>query len=139
MKKMIFLFTAVLLAGIVTVNAQGGGNGGFQRPPIAERVKNVLEKLEPLKLDAAKKTEVDSIFTQAYRAQDAKREELRASGSQDREAMRAEMQKLNTDRDDKLKKVFTEEQFKEWKEKIEPSLRPQRQGGGGGNGGGGNN
>ncbi|MEI9911322.1 MAG: hypothetical protein WDO71_17660 [Bacteroidota bacterium] len=132
MKKMLFVFTAILLAGIATVNAQGGGNG-FQRPPIAERVKTVLEKLEPFKLDEAKKVQVDSIFTQAYRTQDAKRDEMRASGSQDRDAMRAEMQKVTADRDDKLKKVLTEDQFKEWKEKIEPSLRPQRPGGGNGN------
>jgi hypothetical protein len=44
------------------------------------------------------------------------------------------MQKMTTDRDDKLKKVLTEDQFKEWKDKIEPSMRPQRPpGGGGGN------
>lgn len=132
MKKTISALCVFLLAGVVTLNAQGGG-GGFQRPPIPERVKLVLEKLEPFKLDEAKKIQVDSAFTQAYRAQDAKRDEMRAAGNQDRDAMRAEMQKINTERDDKLKKIFTEEQYKEWKEKIEPSLRPQRQGGGGNN------
>ena len=131
MKKMFFVFTAILLAGIMVVNAQGGG---FQRPPIAERVKMVLEKMEPFKLDEAKKAQVDSIFTQSYKAQDAKRDEMRASGSQDREAMRAEMQKVNDARDEKLKKLLSEEQFKEWKDKIEPSMRPQRPGGGGGGG-----
>ncbi|HEY6504712.1 MAG TPA: hypothetical protein VIZ28_12105 [Chitinophagaceae bacterium] len=130
MKKMFLVLTAILFAGVVMVNAQGGGGG--QRPPIPERVKLVMEKLEPFKLDEAKKTQTDSVFTQAYRTQDAKREEMRAAGNQDRDAMRAEMQKINADRDEKLKKIFTEEQFKEWKEKIEPTLRPQRQGGGGG-------
>jgi acyl-CoA reductase-like NAD-dependent aldehyde dehydrogenase len=132
MKKKLLVFAAIFLAGAITINAQGGGNGGFQRPPVEERVKNVMSKLESFKLDAAKTAEVDSIFTRSYKAQDAKREEVRAAGNPDREAIRAEMQKLAADRDDKLKKVFTEEQFKEWKEKIEPSLRPQRQGGGGG-------
>lgn len=131
MKKSFLLFAAILLAAGITINAQGGG-GGFQRPPIPERVKTVLEKMESFKLDDAKKVQIDSIFTQAYRTQDAKRDEMRASGNMDRDAIRAEFQKITADRDDKLKKVLTDEQFKEWKEKIEPTMRPQRQGGGGG-------
>ncbi|MBL7738352.1 MAG: hypothetical protein JNK14_03980 [Chitinophagaceae bacterium] len=130
MKKLVLVFAAMVFTASIAVNAQGGG---FQRRTVEERVKAVMEKFEAFKLDAAKKAEVDSIFTKAYKAQDAKREELMAGGGGDREAMRAEMQKLQADRDDKLKKVLTEEQFKEWKEKIEPSTRPQRQGGGGGN------
>jgi hypothetical protein len=55
---------------------------------------------------------------------------MRAGGQVDREAMRAEMEKMNTDRDDKLKAVFTAEQFKKFKDVIEPTLR-QRRGGGG--------
>ncbi|MBL7742613.1 MAG: hypothetical protein JNN00_03975 [Chitinophagaceae bacterium] len=131
MKKMVLLSAAIMIIGSIAVNAQGGG---FQRRTVEERVKAVMEKFEAFKLDAAQKTEVDSIFTRSFKAQDAKREELMAGGGGDREAMRAEIQKLQADRDDKLKKVLTEEQFKEWKEKIEPSMRPQRpQGGGGGN------
>lgn len=135
MKKSLLVFAAFLLAGVMTINAQGGG----PRRTVEERVKAVMEKFEAFQLDAAKKTEVDSIFTRSFKAQDAKREELRASGSMDREAMRAEMQKIAADRDDKLKKVLTEEQFKKWKEEIEPTLR---RGGGQGQGqgqGGGNN
>lgn len=127
MKAKYLIATALLLTMSLFVNAQGGG---YQRPPIAERVKTVLEKIESFKLDDAKKAQADSIFTEAYKAQDAKREELRAAGSPDREKMREEMQKIAAARDEKLKKVFSEEQFKEWKDKIEPSLRPQRQGGG---------
>lgn len=131
MKKMFFLFTAILLAGVMVVNAQGGG---FQRPPIVERVKMVLEKMEPFKLDETKKVVVDSIFTQSYKAQDAKMEQMRAGGSFDRESMMAEKEKATAERDEKLKKVLTEEQFKQWKKDIEPSTRPQRPGGGGGSG-----
>lgn len=126
MKRKFLLFTAILLAGTITVNAQGD----FQRRTVEERVKAVLEKLEPFKLDAAKKAEVDSIFTKSYKAQDAKMEEMRASGTFDREAMRAEREKATEARNEKLKKIFTEEEFKKWKEEIEPSLRPQRAGGG---------
>ena len=48
--------------------------------------------------------------------------------------MREKMQKLQAERDDKLKKIFTDDQYKKWKDEIEPTTRPQR----GGNGGGGN-
>jgi protein CpxP len=125
MKRKFILFIAILIAGAITVNAQGG----FQRRTVEERVKAVLEKLEPFKLDAAKKAEVDSIFTQLYKAMDVKIEEMRASGTFDREAMRTEREKAAAARDEKLKKIFTEEEFKKWKEEIEPSLRSQRTGG----------
>jgi hypothetical protein len=126
MKIKFLTITTALLCSVIFANAQGGS----QRRPVEERVKTVLEKIESFKLDVAKKAQVDSIFTHAYKTQDAKREEMRAAGNPDREAMRTEMQKISSDRDEKLKKIFTDEQFKEWKEKIEPSLRPQRQGGG---------
>jgi periplasmic protein CpxP/Spy len=58
---------------------------------------------------------------------------MRAGGGQpDREAMREKFQKLAGERDEKLKGIFNEDQFKKWKDEIEPSLRPQRRNGGGG-------
>jgi protein CpxP len=36
------------------------------------------------------------------------------------------MLKLNIDRDEQLKQIFTDDQFKKWKDDIEPALRPQR-------------
>jgi protein CpxP len=41
--------------------------------------------------------------------------------------------KLMEERDEKLKKIFTDEQYKKWKDEIEPTTRPQRQGGGNSN------
>ena len=52
---------------------------------------------------------------------------MTAGGAQpDRDKMRAEVQKLNGERDEKLKKVFTADQFKKFKDEIEATLRPQR-------------
>ena len=133
MKKAILLI-AIVLTGVLAVQAQGGG--GFQRRTPEERLKMTKEKLADLKLNPDQTTKSDSVFMEAFRAQDKIFEEMRASGGQpDREAMREKMQKLNGDRDEKLKKIFTEDQFKKWKDEIEPSLRPQRRnnGGGGGN------
>ncbi len=124
--KIKFVWTAAILfiAGLAA-NAQGGG---FPRRTVEERVKAVDEKIAAFNLEKSKKDQVDTI----YRTADAKRQEMMSGGSPDRDKMRTEMQKLSGDRDDKLKNIFTDDQFKKWKDEIEPSLRPQRQGGGNG-------
>jgi len=140
MKKAIFLL-AIAITGVLAVQAQGGGpgGGGFQRRTPEERLKLVKEKLTDLKLDKDQTTKSDSIFLDYYKAQDKVFEDMRAAGgAPDRDAMREKMQKAAGERDEKLKKIFTEDQFKKWKDEIEPTTRPQR-GGGGGNRSGGNN
>jgi len=131
MKKAIILIV-VALAGIFSAQAQGGG--GFQRRTVEERVKSVMERLEVLKLDKDQTVKTDSVFAEAYRIQDKAREDMRAGGAQpDRDQMREKMQKLNDDRDEKLKKIFTPDQFKKWKDEIQPAMRQRNGGGGGGN------
>jgi protein CpxP len=134
MKKVILLL-AIAITGAFAVHAQGGG--GFQRRTPEERLKHVKEKLVDLKLDNDQTAKSDSTFIEYFRAQNKMFEDMRAGGgAPDREAMREKMQKLGSDRDEKLKKIFTEDQFKKWKDEIEPSLRPQRGGGNGGPRGG---
>jgi protein CpxP len=139
MKKAILLLT-IAITGVLAVQAQGGG-GGFQRRTPEERLKAVKEKLADLKLDKDQTTQSDSAFLDYYKAQDKIFEEMRAGGgAPDRDAIRDKMQKVAAERDEKLKKIFTEDQFKKWKDEIEPTTRRQRGGGGaGGNRGGGNN
>jgi protein CpxP len=137
MKKAILLL-AIAITGVLAVQAQGGG-GGFQRRTPEERLKMTKEKLADLKLDKDQTTKSDSVFMDHFRAQDKMFEEMRAAGGGgDRDQMREKMQKLAAERDEKLKKIFTEDQFKKWKDEIEPALRPQRGGGGGGRSGGNN-
>jgi periplasmic protein CpxP/Spy len=134
MKKKIVLFVAAALALVFSANAQGGG--GMPRRTVEERVKAAMDKLADFKLDKDKAALTDSAFTAFYKAQDKMREEMMSGGgTPDRDAMRAKMQKYAAERDDRLKTIFTDDQFKKWKDEIEPSLRPQRPGGGG-NGGG---
>ena len=114
MKKQIFFTVIAAALSFTMANAQGGG--GFPRRTVEERVKTVHDKL-----DSAFK---NSVFANYYRTQDAKREEMMGGG--DREAMRAVMQELSKDRDDKLAKILSEAQMKQWKDEIEPALRPQR-------------
>jgi uncharacterized UPF0160 family protein len=137
--KKVFLLLAIAITGAFAVQAQGGG-GGFQRRTPEERLKLVKEKLVDLKLNADQTTKSDSTFIEYFRAQSKMMEDMRAGGgAPDRDAMREKMQKMSAERDEKLKKIFTEDQFKKWKDEIEPSMRPQRGGGGGPRGGGGNN
>jgi periplasmic protein CpxP/Spy len=139
MKKVILLL-AIAITGVFAVQAQGqGGPGGFQRRTPEERLKQVKEKVVDLKLDNDQTTKSDSTFMEFFRGQNKMFEEMRAGGAPDREQMREKNQKLAAERDEKLKKIFTEDQFKKWKDEIEPSLRPQRGGNRGGGNGGGNN
>ena len=128
MKKKFLLFAAILLAGTIAVNAQGGG---FQRRTVEERVQSIHQKIDSaFKLDAVKLTQVDSVFANYYRSTDKLREELIAGGG-DRSAMREKMQPLTDARDKELKVLFGDDNFKKWKDEIEPSMR--RGGPGGGN------
>ncbi len=113
---------------ITAVNAQGGGS---QRTSPEERIKFTIEKMAPLNLDAATKAKADVIITDFVIGQQKAMDEVRASGG-DREAMMAKRKEFADARDGKLKAIFTEAQMKQWKDEIEPSLRPQRPAGGGG-------
>ena len=117
---------------ITAVNAQGGG--GPRMTP-EERIKFTIEKMAPLNLDAATKVKSDAIITDYINESQKAMDELRASGA-DRDAMMARRKEFADARDVKLKAIFTEAQFKQWKDEIEPSLRPQRPAGAPSGGGG---
>jgi periplasmic protein CpxP/Spy len=127
MKKQFVLMALAAVISISSVSAQGGQGGQRQTPE--ERTKATIEKLAPLNLDDATKGKTTVIFTDYYTASQKAMEDMRASGTFDRDAMMAKRKELSDARDAKLKLIFTEEQMKKWKDEIEPSLRPQRQGG----------
>ena len=114
---------------ITAVNAQGGGGGGQRMTP-EERTKFTMEKMAPLNLSAEAKTKTEVVIAEFNTKGQKAMEEMRASGSTDREAMMAKRKELADARDVKLKAIFTEEQYKKWKDEIEPTTRPQRGGGG---------
>lgn len=131
MKKMSLILLASF-AIAASVNAQPGG--GFTRMTAEERAARVHQKLDSaFKLDAATLSKVDTALTALYKAQDEKRQELMAGGTMDREAMQAEMKKFSDAQGEILKAVLDKDQYEIWKEKIAPSMRPQRPPGGGGN------
>jgi len=130
MKTKITWMISFLVFGAIAANAQGG----YQRRTVEERVQIVQQKLDSaFKLDKAKLAEADSVFANFYRATDKLRDEMMSGGGQpDFQAMREKVQPMIDERDKKLQGILTQDQFKTWKDQIEPSLRPRRQGGGGG-------
>ena len=120
-------FLALMIGGAIVVNAQGGGS----RRTVEERVQMTHAKMDSaFKLDAEKQGKVDSAFANYYRQQDKLREELRSGDERpDFQVMREKMQPLIEARDKELKTLLTDEQFKKWKEEIEPAMM-QRRGGG---------
>lgn len=122
MKAKITMFIAFFFAITIGANAQQG----MQRRTVAERVKSVMDKLTtPLSLDTAEQSKTAAVFTDFYTAQDKMRADARASGNR---PDRSEFVKMMNDRDDKLKTIFTEDQYKKFKDEVEPTLRPQRGG-----------
>jgi len=129
--KKISLVLLALGTLTLTVSAQPGG--GFQRRTPEERAAAIHAKLDSaFKLEPAKLAPLDTALVALYKAQDKKREEFMGGGTMpDRETMMAEMKKYSDSRDEMIKTILTAEQYAIWKEKIEPSMRPQRQPGGG--------
>jgi protein CpxP len=122
MKKKLIIGTMALLCCIGSVMAQGG----MQRQTPEERTKATMEKLAPLTLSADQTTKTTAVFSDFYAAQQKAMEDMRASGSMDRDAMMAKRKELSEARDVKLKEIFTADQYKKWTDEVQPSLRPQR-------------
>jgi periplasmic protein CpxP/Spy len=119
MKSKISMLVALLFAVTIGVNAQG-----MQRRTVEERVKSVMDKLtDSLTLDQSEQDKTSAVFKDYYTAQDKMREDARASGNR---PDRSEFEKMMNDRDDKLKAIFTDDQYKKYKDHVEASLRPQR-------------
>jgi protein CpxP len=137
MKKQILIAAVAALFSVTAANAQGGGN--FQRRTPEERLKPIHDKLDSaFKLDAAKMKQVDDIFLNSFKDSDKKMDDMRAGGGTfDRDAWNAARQKMNDERNEKLKAILTADQMKIWIDQIEPTTRPQRGNRGGAGGGGG--
>jgi hypothetical protein len=120
MKTKISMLVAFLFAATISTYAQQG----MQRRTVEERVQAAMTKLtESLTLDQAEQDKTKAVFTDYYTAQNKMREDARASGNR---PDRSVFEKMMSDRDEKLKAIFTEEQYKKYKDEVEATLRPQR-------------
>jgi len=123
MKAKIGMLLCMLFGAVIFAQAQQG----MPRKTVEERLKMVDDKLVDWKLDKDKQAQTDSAFATYFRAQDKARDEMKAAGGQpDWDKVKESMKKLADERDEKLKKIWTDDQFKQFKSEIEPALRPQR-------------
>ena len=123
MKTKISLLLSFILMATISSFAQAP-----QRRTVEERVKSVMEKLSVLNLDQSQTQKTDSVFVEYYKAQEKMREDARASGER---PDRSVFEKMTNDRNEKLKVIFTADQFTKYKSEVEATLRPQRQRSGG--------
>jgi hypothetical protein len=130
MKKMSFVLLASFTLA-ATVSAQMGG--GFQRQTPEERAAAIHQKLDSaFKTDPSRLATLDTALIALYKKQDEWMQGIFSSGERpDRETMMAERKKYADARDEMIKTMLSTEQFAIWKDKIEPSMRPQRPPGGG--------
>ena len=98
----------------------------MQRQTPEERTKATLEKLDTLQISKDQKSKLASVFTDLFTAQQKSMEEMRASGSFDRDAMQAKRKELDAESNARVKEILNADQYKKWIDEIQPSLRPQR-------------
>lgn len=124
MRKSIIVLLMVIAVGNISAMAQGGG---FQMPTPEERVKRVNFKIDSaFKIETAKMKEVEALYLEFYKAQDKVREELMNAGvsfQEMRPQMAEKMKPHQEIMDTKLKLILGDDNFKIWKEQIEPTLR----------------
>ena len=102
MKKVIGLFLVILIS-TATVFAQGGDRQGKKGDP-SKRSEKMIEEL---KLDDKQAAE---------------------SVKEDREKMREKMTAMRTEKDAQIKKILTDEQYKQYQEKQKKADSPRKKG-----------
>lgn len=123
MKKQIILGAMAIMLSVGSVFAQGQGRT-MQTPE--QRTTATFEKMAPLNLSAEQNDKVKAALTAFYTDQQKSRDEMRASGTMDRDAIIAKNEELTKKREEALKAILTPEQYKKWETDILPTTRPQR-------------
>lgn len=122
MKKHFFLFASVTLLSISSLFAQEGR----QQRSADERTKATMEKFQDFNLKPEVRTQVEAIFNDFYKNQQATMQAARDASS-DRTVVMDKRKQLVSERNNKLKEVLSAEQYDKWVSDIEPSLKPVRQ------------
>ncbi|MCF3110116.1 hypothetical protein LL912_15140 [Niabella sp. CC-SYL272] len=101
-----------------------------QKESVGEKVSAVLTKFDAaIKPDKNKRNSIETIFTDFYTAQEKLRDNIQGSSTlaqglqQDYQSVRKQNEGLFAERDNQLKKTLTADEYKKWKEEIEPTLR----------------
>jgi hypothetical protein len=91
-----------------------------------EKTRNAMEKLKSYKLSTDAHEKTVKVIGEFYKQQQKMLDGAVKNGVANVEAYKAKKAKLALERDDKLKKIFSKEQFANWVTIIEPSLSPKR-------------
>lgn len=114
MKKVIGL-CLVLLISSVSVFAQDGKRGAKKGGDPAQRCEKMIADLKLDEKQAADFRKVEAEFRDKMKAE-------RKQADLDRRKMREKMMSLRDDRDAEMKKILTEDQYKQYLESNAPSL-----------------
>ena len=130
--KRTLLIVAIFFAVAATAFAQrAGGQGGQQRPDPKVQAKTTADTWqEKFGLSDEQHTKVYDLLIASTEKRMAKMQELRSSGSMDREALTTALKTLQDDQEKELKKIFSATQwtsYETWKKENPPV---QRRGGG---------
>ncbi len=119
----VFLFFAT--------SASSSAQGDAEKEEVKAKVEAVLTRLdETLKLEKTKRKTVEEIFTDFYISQRKLKNNIQRPASvlsqglvsQDFQSLRKKNEALLIERDKRLKKEFSEVDYKLWKDEIEPTL-----------------
>lgn len=114
MKKVIGL-CLVLLISSVSVFAQDGKRGAKKGGDPAQRCEKMIADLKLDEKQAADFRKVEAEFRDKMKAE-------RKQADLDRRKMREKMMSLRDDRDAEMKKILTEDQYKQYLEKQRPPV-----------------
>lgn len=129
MKKFLIM-VAALLFGAAVANAQPGGWGG-QRPDPEQMAKMMADRMkEQLTLTDAQYTKVLALFKKENEEFGKMFEGGMGGGNMDFDTIRKVMEERQVKRDEQLKTILTEDQFKAYQ--VEQEKMRQRFAGGGG-------
>ncbi|MGE9311597.1 hypothetical protein ACLOAU_08125 [Niabella sp. CJ426] len=129
--KTAFVVLLSILLGYAPLSAQNNASN----EDIKAKVNVAVEALdEAFKLEKSKKQNIEEIFSEFYQDQQKLKNNIQrpASGlaqglsSQDFQSVRKRNEALISERDNRLKKELTEDQYKKWKGDIEPSLHKRK-------------
>jgi hypothetical protein len=126
MKAKNFVITLLFFIGMVTVQAQRGGQRGERPDPKVQAKKTVETWQEEFGLSDNQRTRVYDLLITSGEKRTKKMQEMRSSGSMNREAMRSAMTKMQEETDEGLKKIFSSAQwpmYQKWKKENPPRRR----------------
>jgi len=120
MKSKIFL-SAILLLFATFSFAQAQGDP--KKMTVDEKVKKTMSQLTPqLALDNGQQTKIQAIYTDFYTAKEKLYEGLQPGAQPDK----AQKEKLMTEKDEKIKAVLNEDQYKKFKDWEDQMMKQKK-------------